>query len=124
MRRAWARMKTRSRLWGAPTSDARNTPHSASNPSEARSPRTTSMPRTRRAETFSTKTNSGPTSPMIRANSDQRPERFPVMPSRSPAELMSWHGNPPRMRSTTPRHGRPSKVDTSDQTGAGAREPS
>jgi hypothetical protein len=117
-------MNSRSRRWGAPASDARNTPHSASNPSAARSPSTTPSPREARAATFSTNTNEGRTSPTIRENSDQSPDRSPPIPTRFPALLMSWQGKPPETRSTTPRHGRPSKVATSVHTGHGARPPS
>jgi hypothetical protein len=116
-----ARQNHRWRLCGAPVSSALNTSHSQSNP------RTTSelSTRSRKAPpsavrmpgTFSRKTYRGSTSPMIRAMSSQM-NRLSSIPPRLPAMLTGWHGNPAATRSTAPRHGRPSKVVTSSQTGA------
>jgi hypothetical protein len=100
-------MNNLSRVCGKPNWHAESTCHSASYPHEARFPRTLSSPRTRSAATFSTSTNRGCSSQMIRKYSDQRPERAPVIPSCLPALEMSWQGNPPQMRSTSERLCRP-----------------
>src|SRR6185312_13351825 len=89
--------------WGAPTSAAEITSHSASYPISERSPSTTSSPRPRSAATFSTKTYRGRKSLIILWNSFQRPLRLPVIPSPLPATLMSWQGNPPATTSTRER---------------------
>lgn len=99
-RSAYPRMKTRSRICGAPTAAAGMQCHSASYPNEASVPRTASSPRTSNAETFSTTTYRGRRSRTMRANSNQRPDLSPASPAPLPAKLMSWHGNPPAMTST------------------------
>ena len=109
---------------GAPTSSAPSTSHSASYPISARSPRTLASPRPTSKGEFSRNANSGRTSLIIRCISRQRPERAPSMPAPFPAAEMSWHGKPPDTTSTRPRHGRPSKVRTSSQTGKGESKPS
>ena len=96
-------MKTRRRSVGSPNLNAGSTSHSASNPHSARSPRTTPIPRLSNAATFSTTTNRGRSSRMIRAYSFQSPLRSPSMPTRFPASLMSWHGKPPQRTSTRSR---------------------
>ncbi|CAA6832068.1 Uncharacterised protein [Acinetobacter baumannii ATCC 17978] len=73
---------------------------------------------------FSTNTYLGRTSPIIRAISDQSPERSPSIPAPFPADEMSWHGKPPDITSTIPCHGFPSKVVMSDQIGKASRIPS
>ena len=122
--RAWATIHILSRLCGAPTSLAPSTPHLASYPIEAKSPRTTSSPRTVSIGEFSTNANLGRTSQMMRANSFQSPDLSPVIPAPAPADDMSWQGNPPETTSTIPRQGLPSKVQTSSQIGKGGRSPS
>ena len=120
----WAKIQIRSRLCGAPALCAPNTPHSASYPISAKSPRTTCNPRLVSSGEFSTKTYRGPTSRMILANSFHKPERAPVIPFPLPAALMSWQGNPPQIASTFPRQGFPSKVVTSSQIGNRGNIPS
>jgi hypothetical protein len=110
--------------WGAPALLADNTPHVASYPTEAKSPRTTPSPREVRIGEFSTNTNRGRTSPTILAISLHNPLRSPSSPSPPPAQEMSWHGNPPDTTSTIPRHGFPSNVRTSSQIGNGCKHPS
>ena len=73
--------------------------HSASNPSEAKSPRTVPNPRPSRAVTFSTMTSRGRISPIRRANSLHSPLRDPARPFPAPARLTSWQGNPPMIAS-------------------------
>lgn len=121
---AWAAIHIRSRRWSKPAQCAPSTPHCASNPSAAKSPRIVPSPRVVRAGLFSTNANRGCTSPRIRLYSLHNPLRSPSSPSPVPAVLMSWHGKPPETTSTTPRHGCPSKVRTSSQTGNGDRWPS
>lgn len=79
----------RSRLWGAPASDADIQHHPASYPISARSLMTTASPLETRSGEFSTKTNRGRISPMIRAISRHSPERSPSIPAPSPATDMS-----------------------------------
>ena len=73
-------MYIRSRLWGAPKSDARRVAHSASNPIAARSARTVSSPRTTRAETFSTSTYRGRIWRMVSSIAPQSDDFGPVIP--------------------------------------------
>lgn len=73
---------------------------------------------------FSTRTNRGLTSPMIRAISRQSPLRSPSIPVPGPQIDISWQGNPPETTSTAPFQGCPSKVQTSSHTGNGGRCPS
>ena len=70
--------------------------------------------------TFSINTNPGWTSPMMRAVSGQR-SRSSSVPARFPATDHGGHGIPPMTPSTIPRHGLPSKVRKSVQTGASSR---
>ena len=121
---AWARSHNLARRWGNPTASAPSTSHSASYPISARSPRTLASPRPTSKGEFSRNANSGRTSLIIRCISRQRPERAPSMPAPFPAAEMSWHGKPPDTTSTRPRHGRPSKVRTSSQTGKVGSSPS
>lgn len=115
-------------MHGVPASQmasaADRTPHLASYPIAAKSPRTTPSPREVRIGEFSTSAYRGRTSLMIRDISDQRPLRSPSSPAPFPAAEMSWHGKPPVTISTTPRQGFPSKVRTSSQIGYGSRHPS
>ncbi len=112
-------------LWcGAPASQAPRTPHSASYPISASSPRTIPSPRRVSIGEFSTKTIRGATSLMILRISDHSPDRSPLSPAPFPALLMSWHGKPPQTTSAIPRHGLPSKVVTSSQMGKRGRIPS
>jgi len=97
---ATARTNTRSRRWGAPASDARNTAHSASNPSAAKSPRTRPNSIERSPATFSTNTMRGRTTRTMRAYSLHSPDLSPARPLRLPATDTSWHGNPPQITST------------------------
>lgn len=117
-------MKTRFLRWGAPTSSAPSTSHSASNPISASPARTVSSPRLRSADTFSRKTYLGPTSRTTRRTSNHSPLRSPWMPARLPALLMSWQGKPAQTRSTHPRQGRPSKLVTSPWMGQASSSPS
>ena len=110
--------------WFAPMSPAPSTPHRASNPIEAKSPRTAPSPLEVSIGEFSTNAYWGRTSWMMRAISRHIPLRFPSIPAPFPAELMSWHGKPPDTTSTIPLHGFPSKVCTSSQIGKGGRSPS
>lgn len=124
---AWgscASIQMRFRTCGAPTSSAPSTSHSASYPISARSPRTLASPLPTSRGEFSRNANFGRTSLIIRCISRQSPERAPSMPAPFPAAEMSWHGKPPDTTSTRPRHGRPSKVHTSSQTGKGGSRPS
>jgi hypothetical protein len=73
----YARMKTRSRRWGAPTSEARRLVQFASYPSAARSPSTRPRPLLRRAATFSTTTSFGRSTRMPSAMVSQSPLRVP-----------------------------------------------
>jgi len=73
---------------------------------------------------FSTNANRGCTSPMIRAISVHIPLRSPSRPSPFPAMETSWHGKPPAMQSTIPRHGLPSNVVTSSKIGNQGSTPS
>lgn len=120
-------MKRRSRRCGAPASAALTQSHSASYPSAATVPRTSDSaapPLTvRRPGTFSRSTQSGSTSPRMRAMLGQI-HRSSLVPWRLPAVLAGWQGKPAVTTSTFPRHGRPSKVLTSSQIGASCREPS
>lgn len=93
----WARMKTRSRRWLAPTPAALNTSHSALNPSAAKSPRTSPSPLEKSPGTFSTKTTPGPTSRTTRATSGHN-HRSSADPRREPATLTGWHGKPAETR--------------------------
>lgn len=96
-----ATTKTRSRRWGAPTSDARTHVQDPMYPSAARSEVTRSSPRTRRAAAFSNTTTRGRTTRMASAMSNHNPLRFPsFIPARLPALLMSWHGHPAVSTST------------------------
>lgn len=104
-----AKIQIRSRLCGAPTSQAPSTPHLASYPIAAKSPRTRPSPREVSIGEFSTKTKRGRTSQMTRAISTHIPERSPSIPAPFPALLMSrqgHYGNPPQMASSsdTPFH--------------------
>ena len=96
---AWATTNTLSRMCAAPMAQLESTPHSASNPIAARSPRTRSIPRSSKAETFSTRTMLGRISRMILAYSRHNPDRSPSIPAPRPATLMSWQGNPAWMQS-------------------------
>ena len=100
------------------------TVHFASYPSAVRSPRTRSSPRVTSIGLFSTKTYLGRTSPTTLAMCAHIPDRFPLIPTPFPAAEMSWHGKPPDMTSTMPRHGLPSKVCMSSQIGKGGKNPS
>lgn len=120
----WARSHNLARRWGNPTASAPSTHHAASYPMRARSPRILASPLLTSRGEFSRNANSGRTSLIIRCISRQRPERAPSMPAPFPAAEMSWHGKPPDTTSTRPRHGRPSKVRTSSQTGKGGSKPS
>ena len=73
--------------------------HSASNPTEAKSPSSCPIPRTSKAAEFSTMTYFGLSSRMMRKYSLQSPDRSPSNPEPFPAKLMSWHGNPPQITS-------------------------
>ena len=100
-------MNTRRRRCVEPKAKAGMLCHSASYPMLANSPRTHPMgacsPSFGGASnpgTFSTSTNRGRSRRTTRANSHHRPDRSPASPSRFPARLRSWQGNPPAMRST------------------------
>ena len=114
-------MKTRSRRWEAPTPAALTRIHSASNPRWAKSPRTMAKPPLEiRGGTFSKNTSDGPISSM-RSRMGGQSQRSSSVPAPLPAALHGWHGKPAVTQSTTPRHGRPSKVPRSpSQTGHGA----
>jgi hypothetical protein len=101
---------------------ALNTPHRASNPISAKSPRTLPSPREVSIGEFSTNAKRGRTSRMTRAISTQRPDRSPSIPAPFPAALMSWQGKPPETTSTRPRHGRPSKVVNVRPNGEGGEK--
>lgn len=104
--------------------EARNTPHRACIPIPAKSASTRSSPLVVSIGEFSTTTSMGLTSRMIRAISTQSPLRSPSIPAPAPHWLMSWHGNPPVMTCTWPRHGLPSNVRTSSQIGNAGSKPS
>ena len=106
----WAKIQIRSRFVLIPMESPPNTPHLASNPILAKSPRTRPSPLEVSIGEFSTNTNLGCTSQMILAISRHIPLRSPSMPAPPPAAEMSWHGKPPDTTSTIPRHGFPSKV--------------
>lgn len=120
-------MKTRSRWWLAPTSDAGTTIHSASNPRRARLRRTSPNSRPELADssprTFSKNPHRAPVSRSSRTIQGQS-HRSSSSPRPFPAWETGGHGKPPTMPSTRPRHSAPSKVLRSDQTGAGSRAPS
>ena len=116
----WANIHILSRMCRAPTSAAENTPHRASNPIVANSPRTLPSPRIVSIGLFSTNTNRGLISQMILDISPHNPLCLPLIPFRPvpvPAPLMSWQGNPPHTISTFSRHGCPLKVRTSSHIG-------
>lgn len=120
---AIARIKTRVRSCGAPTSAEVNNPISTSKPSLRRSRQTRFAPPVESIPwTFSMRTNHVPDWTMMRRVSDHR-SRSSSAPSRFPATECGWHGIPPMRPSTRPRHGRPLKVRTSLHTGAGAMRP-
>lgn len=119
-----AKRNNRSLLCGAAISPALSTPHLASYPIWARSPRIDPSPRTTRAGEFSTKTKSGPISRTTRAISLQSPERSSCSPSPFPATLVPWHGKPPHTIFDLPFHGLPSKVLMLSQIGNRGRMPS
>lgn len=96
-----AMTKIRRRRWGAPTSAADSAKARVPYPIASRSSRTSESQRCLPDATFSTTTQFGRSSPMIRRNSNQRPERVPsLIPAPLPAEETSWQGKPPQMTST------------------------
>ncbi len=114
-----ARMNTRSRRWGAPTSLARRQAHLNSYPHAAKvlATRENSGPST--AGTFSNTMIRGRSARMARSTSGHR-ARSSSAPFRLPARLNGWQGHPPHKTSTgstcaqstavmSPRFGTPSQ---------------
>lgn len=107
----------RSRLWGAPASEAVLHVQTASHPassSEARMAAKSRPPLLVRAPaTFSHQRNGAPHSVKMRSCSYQSPLRFPSRPARFPATERSWQGLPPTTTSTVPWNFLPSNFATS-----------
>lgn len=101
-----ARSQMRSRLWGAPASEARLTTHRASYPASARSERTTpkSLPplEERAPRTFSHQMSGAWHLRATLTWSRQRTDLVPLKPARFPAVDTSWQGLPPTTTSTSP----------------------
>jgi hypothetical protein len=94
-----ARMNSRSRRCGAPTSDARTHVHDPTYPRPARSATTRDAPRPRCPGTFSSSTHRGRRTRTARAMSGQI-QRSSSIPWRLPAAENGWHGYPAAIRST------------------------
>lgn len=112
-------MKTRARRCGAPTSLADIGIDRHAYPSSSKSRTMTSCHLRAPSVTFSTTTQRGRSSLMMRANSRHRPERFPARPAPFPAPERSWHGKPPQMRSTGARVARPTVHTSSNRFASG-----